>query len=171
MKNHELKLKAETMVALFKKKANPKQSGDYTYFLTKNAKILVEEFKIIEGMRMLDEADEQKLSLYNSKRKQILEKWCDRDENGNLKKIENGDITQYSLETNALKVEEDCKKLDGEFSDVIERKKEVIKTYNEFMDKDADATIVKSLVRIHRTAFPDGFDQNDMIVLLDLIDD
>ena len=171
MKNSELKVKAETVVNLFKKKVNPKQTADYTYFLTKNAKILVEEFKIIEAMKQIEEVDEQKLALYNSKRMQILEKYADRDENGKVKKIDLGEgAVQYIIEQNADKVEEEGKKLDNEFKEVIEKKNEAIKKYNEFMQKDADDTVVKSLVRINKSMLPEGFDQKDMMVLLDLID-
>ena len=170
MKNYELKAMTETVVALFKKKANPKQVADYTYFVTKNARTLVEEFKIIEGMKQLEEPDEQKFALYNSKRKQLLEKYADRDDNGNVKKIENGEMTQYFLEVNGAIVEEEGKKLDEEFKEVIEKKNDAIKSYNEFMQKDADATVVNNLVRISKSAFPEGFDQKDLMVLLDLID-
>jgi predicted transcriptional regulator len=170
MKNYELKAIAEKIVELFKKKVTQDQSTDYTYFLAKNAKFLVEEYKIMESMKLIDEDEEKKLELHKERRRQILEKYCDKDENGVLKKVDIGNMTQYSVEQNADKIKEEGDKLDAEFKDVIDKKNATIAKFNEFMQKDVDPSVLKNLVRVNRASFPNGFDQKDQLILLDLID-
>lgn len=128
-----MKIKRRDLISLFNSLSELKKQMTgkvISFYVVKNIKILETE---IEAIKTVVSPSQKRMEFENKKR-EILEKYCNRDENGNPIKTDNGYVFKSELQEILIK---EFKDLDNQYEDIIKE----IKDIEEFMNQDVEVEL------------------------------
>jgi hypothetical protein len=134
MKNFDLFIIAENLQAMIPA-LNTLKGAKLSYALTKNIKLIEDEINTIR--KIVEPTDGFKA--YDSARVQLCEKFCKKDENGELlkKTLDNGSF-EYDIDTDSAEWNAAINELKEKHETDINDRAAQIQKYNEILELDAE---------------------------------
>lgn len=122
------------------------KTAEFSYFVYKNAEILAGEYQNIVNL-IYDESRDTKFHEFMKKRSELITKYADRDEQGNLI-TENNNV---KITEQVAEFKQETEELEKEYKEVLDTRDQRIKESVQFLDMTSEYNLIVMSV----TKFPD----------------